>query len=214
MKKKILTITIFLALTAGILGCKKAGQQQKSLYDQGLDIIALMTEMAGNEDYINLSTGNSSIGEIVTEISSGDYSVPKNVYKVTFSEEALSTLISMSSNNSQNSFSDALSNYMLSRMNSVLISQINASDGAETLAAVSLCTAGKTFVNDDVTENIIYLYTYENARPAAVVFTPGEDGSVSATGNFIINDTLSTDKESDVKTFFENYSATVEIIKP
>lgn len=212
MKRKLFTLTTLFALITCMWGCRISTQTQKSLYDQGLDIISLMTELAGNDDYIRLSTGNSSINEIVKEISRGDYTSPKAVYKITLSEDSIELLLSSGGDNLTDSFSDSLSNYIRSRMDSVIISQINAGSGAETLAAVSLCTAGKTFVNNHLTENIIYLYTYESAHPAAVIFTPGEDGSVYAAGNFILNDALSTDSEADIQSFFQNYFADVETV--
>ena len=74
MKKKNLVIfSVILILSLTACGSKK---EQSSLYEQGLEVVSLMEEMANSESYIQLFTGNTEINEIIQNIAEGDYSQP------------------------------------------------------------------------------------------------------------------------------------------
>lgn len=90
------------------------------------------------------------------------------------------------------------------------VTQINAQNGATTLAATTVCSAGKTFVSTEEDGDAIYLYVYENACPAAVSFVKGEDNTVSASGTFIINDGFDTSSPESLQEFFGETGAVVE----
>ena len=91
-----------------------------------------------------------------------------------------------------------------------LITQINAQNGATTLAATTICAAGKTFVSSEGDGDAIYLYVYENACPAAVSFVRGEDNSVSASGTFILNDGFDASSHESLEAFFGEAGAAIE----
>ena len=86
--------------------------------------------------------------------------------------------------------------------------------GAEQLAAASICTAGKVFASDELEENAIYLYTYENAVPAAVSFSRGEDGTVSATGVLVLYDGFPAGDTPEVEQFLAELGVEVEEVGP
>ena len=69
-----------------------------------------------------------------------------------------------------------------------LLNQINGLAGASALAAASICSARQTFVQAGLGEDTVYLYTYEAAAPAMVVFLKGEGDTVLATGSFMLNE--------------------------
>ena len=77
------------------------------------------------------------------------------------------------------------------------MTQINGMSGVENLAASSVCKVGKTFVNENANEDVIYLYTYEEAKPIAVTFTVSEDNAVSATGVFVMYEGFTCDSMED-----------------
>ena len=89
--------------------------------------------------------------------------------------------------------SDRLRSFMEERIQAAIATEINAAGGAMLLAASSICTASKTFVCQELTENAIYLYTYGDGVPAAVSFLRGEDGSVSATASFLLDESFPAD---------------------
>ena len=84
--------------------------------------------------------------------------------------------------------------------------------GAETLAAASICTVSDTFVCDNLTQNTLYLYTYETAVPVMVSFVTGQDGAVLATGIPILSDSFSPDSPENVQQFLEGFGAQVSEI--
>ena len=212
MKKRIITIGISVVLVLGVCGCGGGNSSNKSLYEEGLEVISLMEEMASNDTYLKIYSASSEIQDIVRNAGEGDFSEPKAIYKVAISEETLLALAEITGSEATEGLSDTLKGYVQSRMNGAIINQVNATGGAATLAAASICTGGKTFVSDELTEDVIYLYTYESAVPVAISFAVGEDGAVSATGNFILYEGFNVDTEQDIKDFFEEFSVEVETI--
>lgn len=212
MKKRLFTIGLSLALASGLCACNtnvSNAEPEKSLYDQGLEIISLMNEMAENDSYINAYTGNGEISAIIQEIGADDYSAPEAVYVLTFPSESLSALTELAA---LENASEELHNSLKAKMPSVLMTQLNAMGGTTTLAATSVCTAGKTFVNHEMTENVTYLYTYTDAAPVAVNFSLGENHAVSASGTFIFYDGFTSGSEEEIESFFEEIGIEAKLI--
>ncbi len=175
--------------------------EQKSLYAQGLEIVHLMSEMTQSEAYAATYTDNDGIKTIIQNISTGDYQTPKAVYKIAVSEEnfaAMTDLYDLSN------ISERLKPILQQKMLTALMTQVNSMGGVENLAAVSVCTAQKTFVNETADTNVIYLYTFENAVPVAVTFIIGENHAVSANGTFVIYENFTCDSADEVKAFFDD----------
>ena len=106
--------------------------------------------------------------------------------------------------------SERLRSYMEERIQAAIATEINAAGGAMLLAASSICTASKTFVCQELTENAVYLYTYADGMPAAVSFIRGEDGSVSATASFLLDESFPADDQEAMETYFQAVGAQVE----
>lgn len=130
------------------------------------------------------------------------------VYKITIAKEAMDAWDMLSG---LEGLSENLKIAMRQKaFGAALITQINAQNGATTLAATTVCSAGKTFVSTEEDGDAIYLYVYENACPAAVSFVKGEDNTVSASGTFIINDGFDTSSPESLQEFFGETGAVVE----
>ena len=169
-----------------------------------------MDEMAGSDEYINFYSGNKDMAEIVKEISKGDHSAPVAVYKITVDKAAMEAWDMLGG---LEGLSENLKTAMRQKaFGAALITQINAQNGATTLAATTICTAGKTFVSSEGDGDAIYLYIYENACPAAVSFVKGEDNSVSASGTFIINDGFDASSPESLEEFFGENGAVIESV--
>ena len=108
--------------------------------------------------------------------------------------------------------SEELKSYLMQRVMASLMSQINAMSGVDNLAASSVCTVGKTFVSENATENVIYLYVYEGTAPVAVTFTLCEDHTVSATGTFIFNDGINCGSSEEIQKAFGDISVEVNVV--
>lgn len=209
--KKWLAVVLSAVMMMSVAACGSSEQTtpENSLYEQGLSVVSLMVEMTRSEEYVQLYTGSSEILEIVQGIGTGDYGTPKSVYALTVSNEnLLEMLLGMAELNNVN-LSEELKSSLESRVLGSLITRINGMSGASNLAASSVCTMGKTFVNKDVTENQIYIYTYENAKPVAVTFTMGEDGSISASGTFVLYDEFTCGSVEEIKAFFNAFKMEV-----
>ena len=212
MKKSIRNMLIGLVIVLSLTACSgKSNTEAKSLYEQGLEIVQLLSEMTQTEGYADVYTGNSEVKAVIQSISTGDYSSPKAVYAISAADDDLAAMVEL---NRLGNVSDELKNFLLRRARSALMTQINSMSGVENLAASSVCTAGKSFVNENAAEDVIYLYTYENARPIAVTFTIGENHSVSASGMFVMYDGFTCGSAAEIESFFSDISVDVSEVLP
>ena len=211
MKKRIVAIAMAFALLLSLCACggeSTSTSEGKALLDHGLDVIATMDEMADSDEYINFYTASKDMAEIVKKIRKGGHSAPVAVYKITIAKEAIEAWDMLSG---LDGLSENLKTAMRQKaFGAALITQINAQNGATTLAATTICTAGKTFVSTEGDGDAIYLYVYENACPAAVSFVRGEDNTVSASGTFILNDGFDAGSPESLEAFFGETGAVIE----
>ena len=208
-KKFIMAAFMFCFLLLAACGQKKeAPKSGKSLYEHGLELISLMDEIAGSEEYISILSTSEDIKNILLETAKGDFSNPKTVYRITISGTEIFNIAE--ANIGQ--LSDTLQENIKSRMASVLSNQINALAGTTELASSAVCTAEKTFVCPELEESQIYLYLFDNAVPAVVTFTPGEDGAVFAKSSFILLDDFETSLASETNALMETLGVKIEDI--
>ncbi len=207
MRRTIKTIMATLAAavliisTLGLSACESRADSPKSLYSHGLDVIRLMCEMANSEEYVSLYINNDDVAAIVREMGAGDRTAPKAVYAISVDGESLALLAAMTEVSLDNA-SKELKSYIGQRVLSSLATQINAMGGTNGIAAASICTVEKTFVDATAAKDVIYLYTYDDAVPVAVTFTVGEDRSVSANGVFVVYDGFECGSADDIRSFF------------
>lgn len=206
MKKKNLVIfSVILILSLTACGSKK---EQSSLYEQGLEVVNLMNEMADSQSYVQMFTGNTQIGEVIQSNTNGDYSKPQAVYEVVLQKDNYQGLLG--NEDTQTAMSDKLERITEKKVNASLITQMNAYGGSENLAASTICTAGISFVNSKVKEDVIYIYVYENTAPVAVVFLQEGDDIVSANGTFMFGEELMNLTEESISQLFEGLYVTVQ----
>lgn len=213
--KKLICTLVALIMTISLGACGGTGASgsntsDKSLYEQGLGVISLMAEAAQAEEYVGAYTGNPEIMEIIQNVGAGDYTTPKAVYSLSVNDEVLLSMLGLEN---LNGISAELKDNLLSRSFGSLITQINGYAGVNNLAASSVLTLGKSFVDSTLAEDVIYIYTFENALPVAVSFTVGENGSVSAGGNFIMYEEFTCGSVAEVQEFFSEFGAEVTEIE-
>ena len=176
MKRFICLLLVFLL---SLTGC--SGQtSQKTLKEHGMDVIALMDEAVKSEAYLQAFTASDNLRTILTD-AVGDHTAPSAVLAITFSKTE-------SSIGQDTALPEALTDVMQHKLYAAVSSQINAMGGAKTFAAASLCTMSKTFVSEEISSDVIYLYSFKGGCPVAVTFTTGEDHTVSASGMFLLVD--------------------------
>lgn len=214
---KIVSAAMILVLVLNLSACKnnESRAETKSLYAQGLEVVQLMHETTQSKEYIDFCSGSSEVKDLIENISTGDYIAPKAVYAISVSEENLSAMAEL---NHLDNPSKELKSYLMRRTLGSLVMQINGMGGtgsiAANIAAAGICTAGKTFVHENVNEDVIYLYTYDNAVPAAVTFSVGEDHTISANGIFVLYDKFADGSADEIKSSFSNIKVEVTEVSP
>lgn len=201
MKKPGLAIVLALAVILSLSACGNnvGNAETRSLYAQGLEVVRLMSEMIQTEECVDVLTESNDIKSIVRDLSTGDYSAPKAVYAISVTDDNLAAMAEL---DGLGNASDGLKSFLIQKVLGSLMVQINARSGVANLAAASVCTVEKTFVDENATQDVIYLYTYENAVPVAVTFIVGEDHAVSASGVFVMYDVLPFGSADEIKSFF------------
>ena len=211
--KKAIAFVLILTVILGLAACGAVNEtkEAKSLYTHGLDVISMLSEMTRSENFIGIYTANSEIKDIILALGDHSYETPDAVYAITVPED---TLMGMAELGNLGDTSDELKNYLTQRVMASLMSQINAMSGVENLAASSVCTVGKTFVSENATENVIYIYVYEGTAPVAVTFTLGEDHTVSATGTFIFYEDFDCGSAEEIQNTFSDIVVNVTEVSP
>lgn len=177
----------------------------KSLAEHGMDLIALIQDMVSDNVYATIYMGSSqAVTDEIAKLGEGDYSAPQAVYKVTVPNLAAFLDATIAANGSANTLSEPLKEYMRSRMILTVASMVNNMYGSAAIAAATICTAAGTFVSDELTENMLYVYVFENAHPILITFFQGEDSTVSATAMPLFAELPGSATADDVKALFSN----------
>ena len=205
--KRVICALLAVLMLASFAGCGKA-ENSKSPCAQGIEVITMMTEMSENEQYLDALSGSQELKNQVLHIGTKTPEAPEIVYEVKVDEDAVLQMLNLSD---LEGFSEDLQNNLRSRIYSMIASQINATEGVTALAASSACTASKAFLNDQMSDNTLFLYLYEDGAPVLVSFTTNGDGIVSVTGSFLFKDTSDLSKET-VTAWFENYAGDLQVV--
>lgn len=183
--KKIFVLVLASALLLSLFGCKGA-QKEKSLYNEGLELISDIDKMAESDSYLNMMSGDPEIGKIVKDIGSGDYSLPSVVYTVTGIEEEMLKVLTDGQD-----VGEDIKRILKTKLAPVLPSQINALGGVFNLASANILTHGDSFISDEITSSKTYIYKYDSKYSFIVTFTPTGTGIINAFANVVINEELS-----------------------
>ncbi len=201
--KKTVSASLLAALILFVLcGCSAREQEQKpdtyqTLYDNGIKIISLMTEMADSKDYISAMSVSPELSGAIAQIGGGDYSEPDQVFKVTV-PDSISAAAFEAHGEENPDVSDTLRLELDKRFVSSAALRLNSTDGAATVAAVSVLTAGRNFLCEGLDHSMIYLYLFRNGIPIMITFLPGNENIVSASGYFLFSGELDETDEDAV----------------
>ena len=178
----------------------KAGSEDKSLYEHGLEVVSLLDEMIRNEEYREALNSSTEISDAVSTIQNGDYSTPKAAYQITLTEDSFSQVMAMNNINSEN-LSNKLKEYLNKKVITNIVTLINARSGSTNVAVSSIYSVETSFLSDKVDENAIYIYTYESGFPVMITFVTNENGITNANGAFIMDDQFSGTTVEEVKDY-------------
>jgi len=202
---------LWAVLASGMLlaSCGTTDSELPSLEVRGMQIVSMLEEIAESDEYLSIYSADPELLSIIGSFAEGDRSDPKTIYRLTLSDESVKALCGT---DVLTSLSPRLQDFLEGRVQASIVNIANARGGSTVLAATSICTAGITFVSDEITDDTIYLYTFEDAVPAAVAFTVGEGNTVTASGTFLAAEDLNTDSPETVREFFSETDLTVEVI--
>jgi len=208
MKKKLFGMIALLLLAAALSGCGSTASTERSLYDQGIEVVSLMSEMVQSETYLDAYTSNSEVRALLMDVGPADPNAPKAVFALSFQEAELmwQELLGLEE---ADGLSQTLRDYLTVRGYASLPQQINAMGGASTLAASSICTASRCFLSSQLTGSTVYLYLYEESVPVMVVFSANDEGIVTASGCFILADSFQPQNKEETEALLEDFSVTV-----
>ncbi|MBR0026173.1 MAG: hypothetical protein IJP37_03335 [Clostridia bacterium] len=210
---KIIALVMALIMLCSLTACAQPVEDEKpSLEVYGMEVISMMEELVKSEFYGNAMSGNSEIHAAAQPAAAGSYEECTAIYKITV--PSLQSQLELEGEDiSTQGFSEELMRFLENRNVSALISQLNALSGAYAIAAASMYTASKTFVSDELTESMIYIYAFEEGVPAAITFLKGEDNTVSAGGQFLLLEDFPTDSAEAIRSFLlsAGFGCTVEL---
>lgn len=187
---------------------------RSSLYEQGMELVGLLDEMVGNDTYGNIFTTSGEIADVLDQLNQGDYTEPNVVYEVKFSEESKKEMLqSLAAETDLSQMSERLQKTLEDKLASTVVSQLNGMSGVSKLAASSICTAHKNFVDETLKENVIYFYMFSDAQPVAVSFTNGENGAVSADAMFVMVEDLKNAAKEEFSAYFDGMGAEISIVE-
>lgn len=182
----------------------------QSRYAAAMDVIHMMSTMAGSEAYRTIA-GNDDTKELLRKVGEMDYNkTPDNVYQITIKDP---DALFMGAGNLEN-LPKELRAYMEKRARANLSNLITAQGGTTQLVAASVCTYQKAFVNPELKDDVTYLYVFSDAYPVIIDFSAEDDGAVLASGSFILRDDFPCDTPDAVKKAFTGVEVTVETVEP
>lgn len=211
----VLTILATVLCACGDSSAVNSATFDKSLNRHGMDVINLMDEMLRSDEYLAMMTSATEFQEIVEEMRNGDYTEPENVYKISVPEDTLGTMMAALGEDAGvlKGMSDTLYDTLNKKVTAGMINQINAQSGVTYLALTSIFTARKTFVSDEMEQDFMYLYTFENGYPIFVIFSMGEGGAVTASGSFFMNKEISFESVDDVESLLSQVGLMPEVVE-
>lgn len=174
--KKHKLLCVLLALCILMLpACGK----EKSLLEGGLQVAAMLDKLleknAGKyfKDEKLIALGESH--------ADGEYSMFDTVYRITFEEEKLYEYLDLGNMELWPEMKPAM------QRTAVLaaLDTVNMMEESGASLFVRMFPAEITFKNSELEELCVYLYTFKNGSPVAVVFSAAGDGEVFASGQFL-----------------------------
>ena len=179
--------------------------------DEAIKLITESGRFAGDKDFISLYTTNDEMTEKILALSTVDFNKPKEIYYLSADREQIIANLEALGKAEGVDFSemgDVWVEHILKRFNfSTLASLINASYGAENLAALTILTNSRGYImTKDFKNNFALFVQYEGDYSAIVSFSKFGDGVISANMSFVKNG----DKDNVFTRLYEITSAVGE----
>lgn len=215
--RKSVRLTAFIVwalflLTACAAPAKEPADLNGFLVKEGVALTREMDELAQTKEYVALMSPSESLGKIIEEAAAMDYGAPQNAYVVKLTDEDLLGAISAFAGEAD--VPDHVLEILKYKINaSVFANLINATYGSEMVAATSVLTWGKSYIEPEGwSDNMMLLLEYPGGFSSMVSFVQSGDGVISASSVFVKNGekdiaALLTDYLGDTGITYEQYEA-------
>jgi hypothetical protein len=183
-----LMVLAVLLLTACAAPAK--GQPQdlnRFLAKEAVALTGEMDKLAETKEYVALMAASGNIGELIDKAAAGNYTAPENAYVVKLTEEGLKQAIGAFAGEAD--VPESVLDILKYKINvAVFANLINATYGSEMVAATSLLTWGKSYIQPEGwADNTILVLEYPGEFSSMVSFTQSGEGVISATSVFLKN---------------------------
>lgn len=181
----IVTLLLVSACTAPAQG--KPQDLNAFFMKEAVALTVEMDKLAETKEYVALMGASGNIGELIDKAAAGDYTAPENVYVVKLTDEGLKQAIGAAAG--ETAVPENVLEILKYKVNAVMFANlINATDGAEMVAATSVLTWGKSYIQPEGWgENTILVLAYPGEFSSMVSFTQSGEGVISATSVFLKN---------------------------
>ncbi len=203
MRKRV-RLTAFIVwalflLTACAAPAKEPWDLNGFLVKEGIALTREMDKLAETKEYVALMSSSESLEEIINKAAAGDYGAPQNAYVVQLTDDGLLRAISAFAGEAN--IPDPVLEILKYKINaSVFANLINATYGSEMVAATSVLTWGKSYIEPEGwSDNMMLLLEYPGEFSSMVSFVQSGDGVISASSVFVKNG------EKDIAALLEEY---------
>ncbi|MEL7603175.1 MAG: hypothetical protein AAGU77_08460 [Bacillota bacterium] len=169
------------------------------LVKEGIALTGEMDKLAETKEYVALMSASGNIGELIDKAAAGDYTAPENAYVVKLTDGGLKKAIGAFAGEAD--VPENVLEILKYKVNAAMFANlINAAYGSEMVAATSLLTWGKSYIQPEGwAENTILVLEYLGELSSMVSFTQSGEGVISATSVFMKNG------ETDIATMLTDY---------
>ena len=201
MKKVLLVLVVCLICLTSV----SCDTPSKSILERGDEIISIVSDMVASDEYIEaMSGGASAYDELISEVKTIDFSKIATVYELNIPEKE--TLKKLSRQNfDMDKMPQSVIDKLYLGIGSSLASYINGKGGSDSLVVATFFSAGKCFVDKSITHKKHLLYAFESGHLMLISFVPREDGAVSASSHFILNDEFLSADAKQISESFEEF---------
>lgn len=179
-------VCLLLALCAAFLtGCASSGTPAKggkklSAKDRGMELIAVMAELAEN----GAQAQAAELAAMLETVGEGDYRKAEHIYRIKLDEDALSDMAEEGGYDPDELSGEAYA-ALIDALYESAWARAASPYGTTVLAAASITRTSKRFIDTGLDGDMIYFYTFQEGYPALIAFLAGEGGAVETSGWFI-----------------------------
>ena len=187
---------------------KNTTKVDKFYVDEAIKLITESGKLAADKDFISLYTTNDEMTDKILKLGEVEFNNPKDIYYLHADKEQMfANIKALAGEDAENINFEQLEKLNKKYNFSTLASLINASYGAENLAALAIITNSRGYIMPkDFKDDFALFVQYEGDYSAIVSFYEYGDGVISANMSFVKNG----DKDNVFSRIYEITSATGE----